>query len=185
MGRLADLLVVSGAEFLEFAIKDRGVIVQNEFSATEVRDLLIRIFPYRKLVLSQFTLFNHRGVFQATGSSFKRRRRCYRLQDLLSISCILALKEKGIQLKNISVVPQLIQQNTERIFDFSSRSLLTGFGSSVSLKFDQEVNSSPELELFLSGAGDPALFWSFDLTDLARQLVEAAAAEAREQQVAA
>ena len=69
-----------------------------EFSASEIRQVLQGLFPHRRLVLSQFTFFNNIGVSLPTGETFRRGRRCYRLEDILSIATVLALKEEGIPL---------------------------------------------------------------------------------------
>ncbi len=80
-------------------------MTETEYSASDIRKLLQQLFPQRRLVLSQFTFFSHRGVARATGETYRRGRRCYRLHDILSIASIIALKEEGIPLKNIRVDP--------------------------------------------------------------------------------
>jgi DNA-binding transcriptional MerR regulator len=105
-----------------------------EYSATEIRKLLQGLFPHRRLVLSQFTFFNQIGIAKPTGSGFKRGRQCYRLEDLLSIATILALKEEGIPFKNIEVVPKIIQQNAARIFEIGEGCRLSGHGDAIVLR---------------------------------------------------
>jgi DNA-binding transcriptional MerR regulator len=153
----------------------------REYSASEVRKLLQFLFPHRRLVLSQFTFFNQTGVAQPSGESFRRGRRCYRLQDLLSIACVLALKEEGIPLKNIESVPSLIRENLNKIFLFTDECFLSGYGNTVDMKFGDmklgsggEANSSEALLEFLDSGENLALFWGFDVTLMARQLLDAA-----------
>ena len=109
-------------------------MVRNEFSATEVRKLLQELFPLRRLVLSQFTFFNQTGVACPTGETFRRKRRCYRIIDVLPIAVVLALKEQGIPLKNISQVPQLMQRHASDIFRLGRGCRLYGLGERVSLQ---------------------------------------------------
>ena len=143
-----------------------------EFSASDIRKILQQLFPHRRLVLSQFTFFNQVGVSQATGETFRRGRRCYRLLDILSIACVLALKEEGIPFKNIESVPKLIQQSAARIFETGEGCFLSGYGDAISLQFPGEVGPSAALNTFLDSNGEQLLFWSFDVGFLSLQLNE-------------
>lgn len=146
----------------------------KEYSASEVRKLLQFLFPHRRLVLSQFTFFNQNGVAKPSGDTYRRGRRCYQLQDLLSIACVLALKEEGIPFKNIECVPELIRENLNRIFLFNDECFLSGFSDVISMKFGEESTQSEALEAFLSSPEQKSLYWGFDITLMARQLIEAA-----------
>ena len=141
-----------------------------EYSATEIRKILQGLFPHRRLVLSQFTFFNQIGIAKPTGSSFKRGRRCYRLQDILSIACILALKEEGIPFKNIETLPPLIQEHAERIFLCGEGCRLSGHAEAIALRFPGDSSENPALTSFLSGEHEELLFWGFDIGLLAEQL---------------
>ncbi|HQH26183.1 MAG TPA: hypothetical protein PLP17_02210 [Oligoflexia bacterium] len=143
---------------------------QLEYSAIQIRGILQELFPHRRLVLSQFTFFNHSGVARPTGSTFRRGRRCYRLEDLLPIACILALKEEGIPYKNVEEVPLLIQQNAERIFACGSGCRLSGCGDTVTLTFPGEETANPALLHYLEEETPLMLFWGFDVGLLAEQL---------------
>lgn len=141
-----------------------------EFTASEIRKLLQALFPHRRLVLSQFTFFNQIGVSRPSGKTYRRGRRCYRLQDILPIACILALKEEGIPFKNIETVPAVLQTHAEKIFKVGAGVRLSGFGSNVELCFPgEEQLAEPYLD-FLSGDFGMQLFWSFDVGLLAGQL---------------
>ena len=142
----------------------------TEYSASDIRKILQGLFPQRRLVLSQFTFFNQVGVAKATGKTFRRGRRCYRLEDLLSIACILALKEEGIPYKNVESVPALIQDNSDKIFAAGEGCRLSGFGETVSLSFPHEEKDEAALDSFLSGEQTSLLFWCFDVGLLAEQL---------------
>jgi hypothetical protein len=145
----------------------------NEYSACEVRKILQHLFPQRQLVLSQLTFFAHSGVSEATGSTFRRGRRCYRLEDMLSIGCVLSLKENGIPLKAISELPALIRSLASRIMQLEDRCYVSGWGENVLLHFESEIKSPPPLELFLNSEQQLGIFWSLDLTDFARSLIVA------------
>lgn len=142
----------------------------TEFSASEIRKLLQTLFPHRRLVLSQFTFFNQVGVSRPTGETSRRGRRCYRLQDILPIACILALKEEGIPYKNVETVPAVLQTHADKIFRSGPGVRLSGFGSNVELCFQgEEQLAEPYLD-FLSGDFGIQLFWSFDVGMLASRL---------------
>ena len=141
-----------------------------EYAASEIRRILQGLFPQRRLVLSQFTFFNQVGVAKPTGSTFRRGRRCYRLEDVLSIACILSLKEEGIPLKNIESVPALIQEHAERIFRAGIGTRLSGYGSEISLSYAFEEKNQAPLDALLSSENDHLLFWSIDVGLLAAQL---------------
>lgn len=145
----------------------------NEYSACEVRKILQHLFPQRQLVLSQLTFFAHSGVSEATGSTFRRGRRCYRLEDMLSIGCVLSLKENGIPLKTIAELPSLIRQLATRIMSLEDRCYVTGCGENVLMHFESEVQTPPPLEMFLTSEKPLGIFWSLDLTDFARLLIVA------------
>jgi DNA-binding transcriptional MerR regulator len=141
-----------------------------EYSATQIRKMLHGLFPQRRLVLSQFTFFNHAGVSRATGSTFRRGRRCYRLPDILPIACILALKEEGIPYKNVESLPALIQDNADRILEIGDGCRLSGFGNSVNLMFPDQIGEPSALQSFLEGDSEMMIFWSFNIGLLAEQL---------------
>lgn len=153
-----------------------------EYSANEIRVLLQDIFPNRQLVLSQFTFFNQIGVSRPTGVTFKRGRRCYRLEDILSIACVIALKEEGIPFKNIEHLPAIIQENVEDIFFYGPGCRVSGFGDFVFLKFPYTENETQTFSRFLNSSSvNLALFWSYDLGELAWRLKEAAINRYQEQ----
>lgn len=149
------------------------ISIEQEFSASEVRKLLQVLFPQRRLVLSQFTFFNQVGVSTPSGSTSRRGRRCYRLQDLLPIALVLALKEEGIPYKNLENLPKSIQENLEKIFSFQEMCIASGWGTKVNLSFGAVAHSAESLISFLDQENVLGLFWSFDVSDLAKQLLEA------------
>ena len=155
----------------------QSVQAQQEYSASQIRGLLQQLFPTRRLVLSQFTFFNQSGVSKPTGDTTRRGRRCYRLQDILSIACVLALKEEGIPLKNIDIVPALIQKEADRIFAAGVGVRISGFGSNIRLTFPGESWEYSALEAFLDDSTNTLLFWNYDIGALAQQLVQVAAGE--------
>lgn len=144
--------------------------MEKEYSAIEVREIIQKLFPHRKLVLSQFTFFNHAGIARATGETFRRGRRCFKLSDLLPVAAVLALKEQGIPLKNIESAPKLMQENIQKIFS-TPNCKLSGCGSSISLIIP---GSNPQNEalgrLLDSNNSEQMLFWTFDLSKLCSQL---------------
>jgi DNA-binding transcriptional MerR regulator len=151
-------------------------MTQNiEFSATEIRQILQAFFPHRRLVLSQFTFFNQVGVAKPTGETFRRGRRCYKLEDVLPIAAVLALKEEGIPLKNIETVPAMLQENSSKIFATGQGCRLSGFGDSVILSFPGEIANNKPIDAFLSETITPTLYWAYDVGILASQLQEMAA----------
>jgi hypothetical protein len=165
-GLMLSLGVFSGSE---------GAMVNTEYSATEVRWMLQQLFPQRKLVLSQLTFFNQSGVGRPTGSTFRRGRRCYKLTDVLPIACVLALKERGIPLKNISPLPGLIQSYAQRIFSDPRGCQLSGYGLEVSLVMPGESLENTALDAFLKASEEtPYLFWNYDIAPLIGRLFEAA-----------
>ncbi len=145
-----------------------------EYSASELRKLLQELFPHRRLVLSQFTFYNQIGVAKPTGDTFRRKRRCYRLVDILPIACVLSLKEQGIPLKNIGEVPGLIHQFAETIFQIGSGCRLTGTADSVHLHIPGSTDPDLTLAGFLEGSST-GLFWGFDVGELANQICNVAA----------
>ena len=146
-----------------------------EYSISEMRTLLQQLFPARRLVLSQFTLFGQLGVARPTGSTFRRKRRCFRLVDLLPIACVLALKEQGIPLKNIQNLPGLLQMHAQRIFEIGRGCRVTGGPDGIHLSLPgEECGENGPLSSFLSGEVFTSLFWGFDVGALADQLYECA-----------
>ena len=150
-------------------------MTQAEFSASELRKIFQELFPHRKLVLSQFTFYNQVGVAKPSGETFRRGRRCYRLVDLLPIATVLALKEKGIPLKNIEVLPRLLQESAERIFSFGTDCLISGYGEQVHLQMPDEDGEDLCLEAFLAEETQTMLYWSFDVGKLAAELQDVVA----------
>ncbi|MBP9837450.1 MAG: hypothetical protein KBC84_01920 [Proteobacteria bacterium] len=145
-------------------------MLYSEFTASDVQKILQEIFPLRRLVLSQFTFFNHIGVGKPTGETFKRNRRCYKLTDILPIACVLSLKEKGIPLKNVSDVPRLIQENSLSIFTSQSPIRLSGVGEKVHLDLNNPENLAI-MEL-LENPTSTNVFWSFDVSAVALQILD-------------
>ena len=145
-----------------------------EFNASETRKILQELFPTRKLVLSQFTFFNQVGVSKPSGDSFRRGRRCYKAQDLLPIAVVLALKEQGIPNKNIASVPEIIQENSARIFESGSGTRISGFRDTISLNFVNENSEDHALNAMLAcDVVDHTiqnLFWSYDVGSLAQDI---------------
>ncbi len=146
------------------------MIKESEYSASDIRKILQQLFPQRRLVLSQFTFYNHAGVAVATGETFQRGRRRYRLSDLLPVACVLALKEEGIPLKNISAVPELLQKHAHRIFEEGKSCRISGFADTIVIENQEEPTDNFALERFLNEASKPQLFWSYDVGVLANQL---------------
>ena len=145
-----------------------------EYSTSDIQKLLQELFPSRRLVLSQFTFYTQCGVAKPTGNTFKRGRRCYRLTDILSIACVLALKEEGIPLKNIGNAPQMIQDSAEKIFELGPSCKLAGCGDEIMLIVPGET-SEPNFPLEkLLGDGQPSLFWMYDVGVLARRIEDVA-----------
>jgi DNA-binding transcriptional MerR regulator len=148
---------------------EEEIMSYQEYSASEIRKMLQQLFPHRKLVLSQFTFFNQIGVARPTGVTSRRGRQCYKLEDVLSIACVIALKEEGISLKNISELPQLIQQNSKKIFEQGSGCRLSGCGDKLSLIFAGETIKNFALETFFDSS-EVRMFWSFDVGALSEKL---------------
>lgn len=160
-------------------------IFSVEYNATEMRELLVQLFPYRRLVLSQFTFFSNEGMVEATGQTLRRGRRCYRITDILPMVCIFALKERGIPLKNIKELPQAIRENIDLIFNREHQARIFGYGNSVSLLFDQDCRSSEELKCFLSDNNSHNLYWMYNLSELAANLLRVAEGQEQKMEVAA
>lgn len=159
--------------------------MEKEFSAIEVREIIQKLFPHRKLVLSQFTFFGHAGVARATGTTFRRGRRCFVISDLLPIATVLALKEQGIPLKNIEKAPMLIQENISDIFA-NSGCKLSGYGDNLSLVIPGKLDVNEALDHLLnSGSSEQSLFWTFDLSRLCSQLYNICTGEQEKLAVAA
>ena len=150
----------------------------REYNAIEIRSIVQQLFPNRKLVLSQFTFFGHLGVAKATGSTFRRGRRCYRLIDILPVACVLSLKEQGIPLKNIESVPALIQNHSESLFSGEYGCTLSGYGNTVSLCIPGEFSHNSALDEFLdTSVRKHAIFWTFDISTLVANLKRIAGAQ--------
>jgi hypothetical protein len=155
------------------AAESTGIDAQtSEFSASQIRRMLQQLFPHRRLVLSQFTFFNQIGVAKATGETLRRGRRCFKLEDILSIATVIALKEEGIPLKNIDALPGLIQANALQIFERGPGCRTSGFSNHVSLTFNGTHLAGEPLTNFLSEEGSCFLFWSYDVGALAQRLRE-------------
>ncbi len=149
-------------------------MLYSEFTASDVRKILHEMFPLRRLVLSQFTFFNQVGVSCPLGETFKRKRRCYRLLDILPIACILELKERGIPFKNINSVPGLLQKNACDIFNLGLGSRLAGVGDMVNLQLKGETLDSLVLDRFLSDTKNQLIFWSLDVGEMGQRILEVA-----------
>ena len=143
-----------------------------EFSASNIRSILHKLFPERRLVLSQFTFFNQCGVATPTGETFRRGRRCYQVFDILPIATVLALKEEGIPLCKIKNAPQMVQERARRIFELGEGCYLSGFGDVVTLSLKGEEVSQESISALIA-ADAPLLFWSFDVGLLARRIEDA------------
>ena len=150
----------------------RSLSQPREFSASGIRKVLQKLFPQRRLVLSQFTFFNQIGVARPNGSTFKRGRRCYLLGDILPIAVVLALKEEGIPLKNIECVPELIQERAKDIFEKGPGCWLAGHGERISLSMPGSDQANKALEDFLDTESSSLLFWGVDVGLLALQIDE-------------
>ena len=166
-------------------LREVHLCFRMEYTASDLRALMKDLFPHRSLVLSQFTLFCRSGVSSATGSSFKRGRRCFRLEDLLPMAAVVALKEEGVSLSAVPSLPSLVRENAPDIFEFGAgcrlffcSGLLSLFmpglsapGSSVAA-FRNACGSA--LESFLDGSAGPVFCWGFDIGLLAERLLEVA-----------
>lgn len=154
-----------------------------EYTASHIRKLLQQLFPHRKLVLSQFTFFCHAGVSAPSGEQVRRGRRCFKLEDILPMAALLGVKEEGIPYKNAEGLPLLVRQNAEQIFLGGNGTLISGYGKEISLRFPGESWQGSAVEAFLnhsiSRTGEQMLFWSYDVGDLARQLLLVAGEESR------
>ena len=142
-----------------------------EFSASEVRKVLQQLFPHRRLVLSQFTFFNQIGIARPSGETFRRGRRCYRVEDILPIACVLALKEEGIPFKNIEALPEMVHNAASKILSTGPGCRLSGMGEKINLTLPGVENQAAitSLEDLLNSTSGK-IFWSFDIGILATQL---------------
>lgn len=145
-----------------------------EFSASEIRRILQKVFPQRRLVLSQFTFFNQIGIACPTGATFRRGRRCYRLEDLLSIAAVLALKEEGIPFKNIEELPVILQKHADQIFAIRRGCKVSGFSGIIDLELPGVIKETNALDAFLSEPAKSSLFWSYEVGLLAELLFDIA-----------
>jgi len=149
----------------------------SEFNASGVRRIIQEMFPMRKLVLSQFTLYYHMGVATPSGENYKRGRRCYRLYDLLPIALVLILKEQGIPNKNIGHMPKVISEKAEEIFEVGRGVRISGFKEVCHLAFPEEKGRDRALLSMLEddiSSGVQDLYWSYDVGYLASELVRLA-----------
>lgn len=150
----------------------------SEFNASGVRRIIQEMFPMRKLVLSQFTLYYHMGVATPSGENYKRGRRCYRLYDLLPIALVLILKEQGIPNKNIGHIPRVISEKAERIFETGRGVRVSGFKEVCQLSFPDEISQDAALMAMLEddniSSGIQDLYWSYDVGYLASELMRVA-----------
>ena len=142
----------------------------REYSASEIRKLLQQLFPNRRLVLSQFTFFNQIGIAKPSGETFRRGRRCYKLEDVLSIALVLALKEEGIPFKNIEELPKLVQLHAKTIFTVGEGCRVSGYGSEIDLQIPGVNYSTRSLETLIAESDRPLLFWSYDVGVLAKRI---------------
>ena len=156
------------------AVNNAPSVFPREFSASEIRRILQKVFPQRRLVLSQFTFFNQIGIAKPTGATFRRGRQCYRLEDLLSIASVLALKEEGIPFKNIEGLPHLLQEHADQIFAIRRGCKVSGFSGIIDLELPGVMKQTNALETFLSEPSRSSLFWSYEVGLLADQLFDIA-----------
>jgi hypothetical protein len=158
-------------------------LAETEYTASQIRKLLQQLFPHRKLVLSQFTFFCHAGVSSPSGEQVKRGRRCFKLPDILPMAALLGVKEEGIPYKNVEGLPQLVRENSERIFQSGPGVLLSGYSEKLSLIFPGDTWQGSAVDDFLNheitAPGEEKLFWSYDVGELARQLLVVAHEEKR------
>ncbi len=152
-----------------------------EFTASGVRRIIQDMFPTRKLVLSQFTLYHQIGLSKPSGDNFKRGRRCYRLYDLLPIALVLVLKEQGIPNKNIGNLPKLISGHAEQIFNQGRGVRVSGYKEVCNLSLlDESHGLGEDIALLAMLAEDPIssgvqdLYWSYDIGYLASELIRVA-----------
>jgi len=147
-----------------------------ELNASGVRKVLQSIFPLRRLVLSQFTLYNQLGITIPTGMTFSRGRRCYKLKDLLPVALILALKEQGIPNKNLENLPTLVQSELDNIFSLGKGCLVSGFNEVLNLSLlgvPSEDKALSEMLLFNNSnisANSYPIYWSYDVGYLSEDL---------------
>lgn len=148
----------------------------GEYSAIEVRALLQQIFPKRKLVLSQLTLYMQLGVCQPSGQTTRRKRRCFRLEDLLPLAVVMSLKEQGVPLKNLDGLPELLRENVAHIFSRGQGCRLSGFAGQFCLQIPGVSSKSehPPLQALLGEGPEIAFntFWGIDVGLIAEQLID-------------
>ena len=153
-----------------------------EFTATDVRKIIQKVYPSRRLVLSQFTFFNDAGISSPTGTQMVRGRGCYRLHDLLPIATVIALKDRGITYKKIQQLPSLIQQHSHQIFKIGAGCRVNGFGSNIEISIpglstisctDNKSSSESTIDQFIASLDSnksSGLYWSLDIGKLASDL---------------
>ena len=149
--------------------------MNREFTASEVREILVRLFPHRRCVLSQLTLFSQMGIAKPSGVSVVRKRTCYVLADVLNIACIFDLKERGISLSEMGDLPAQIRNFASTIlFDKVPQCIAAGFGNAVSLDFGDRALESLPMKLMLEENSGAGFFWSYDVTSIAKELLAVA-----------
>lgn len=167
----------------KISVPSYSMLAGSEYTASQIRKLLQQLFPHRKLVLSQFTFFCHSGVSAPSGASVRRGRRCFKLPDILPMAALLGVKEEGIPYKNVEQLPQMIRDNSDRIFEAGPGTAISGYGNKLSLLFPGDSWQGSAVEDFLnhevSSPGEEKLFWSFDVGEMSRQLLVVAQEERR------
>jgi len=164
------------------ALQQFSSLSDEEYTASHIRKLLQQLFPHRKLVLSQFTFFCQTGVSAPSGEQVRRGRRCFKLVDILPMASLLGVKEEGIPYKNADSLPLLVRDNAEKIFLSGPGTLIAGFGKDLSIRFPKESWTGSAVEAFLdceTQPGEQRLFWSYDVGELAKQLLSVAKEESR------
>jgi len=174
---------IKEARSVRSSIPSYSMLSGSEYTASQIRKLLQQLFPHRKLVLSQFTFFCHSGVSAPSGASVRRGRRCFKLPDILPMAALLGVKEEGIPYKNVEQLPQMIRDNSERIFEAGPGTTISGYRNKLSLLFPGDSWQASAVEDFLNhqitSPGEEKLFWSFDVGEMARQLLVVAQEERR------
>ncbi len=155
-----------------------------ELNASGVRRILQEIFPLRRLVLSQFTLYNQLGITIPSGKTYSRGRRCYKVRDLLAVALILALKEQGIPNKNLENLPSLIHSEVDNIFSLGRGSIVSGFDNALSLRLlgsqtnDGALSEMLDFDKNKYHAVNPTLapsypiYWAYDVGYLSEDLIK-------------
>lgn len=146
----------------------------TEYTGIEARELLNELFPHRKLVLSQLTFFQRSGVTVPSGGTYRRKRRCYKLEDLLPLAVLIALKDSGIPMKNAKDVPDIIKDNSKTLFSLGKGCRVVGYGEKAELVLpDQRPSTVSIINSYLDG-DVKSFLWSYDVGKLAHQLLDLA-----------